>query len=230
VTAERELPGGAVASVAYVFSRSLHRPIFNDGNLAPATTTKSYAILTASGANSQTYTAPFYANRIDTETGIVTVAYPSVNSWYNSMVLTARKQMKHGFEFTANYTLSKARDDGEVIGNSGTFAGSDIAVDPYNVKAEYAPSDLDQRHRFVANGVWAPQFKGLSSPAAKWVANGWVLSTITTFASGHPAMANISGTPSPLDGGLTAGDSSNASATARPRRLAGSQPLLCARI
>jgi hypothetical protein len=130
------------------------------------------------------------------------------------MVLTASKQYRHGVEFTANYTLSKSRDDGEVIGSSGTFAGSDIAVDPYNYRAEYAPSDLDQRHRFVANGTWTPEFKGISNSAARWAANGWRLSSIVTLASGHPAQANISGTPSPLDGGLTAGDSSNASVSA----------------
>jgi hypothetical protein len=213
VTVERQLPGAISVSAAYVFSRGLHLPIFNDSNLAPATATKSYDILSTSGATMQTYTVPFYTNRIDTGTGIITTAYPSVNSWYNSFVLTARKQMRHGIEFTANYTLSKSRDDGEVIGSNGTFAGSDIAIDPHNVRAEYAPSDLDQRHRFVANFVYMPQFKGISNSAARWVANGWVLSSIVTLASGHPAQANISGTPSPLDGGLTAGDSSNASVT-----------------
>jgi hypothetical protein len=213
-TFERELEGGITVSAAYVFSRGLHLPIFNDSNLAPATTTKSYDILTPTGTTAQTYTVPFYTNRIDTGTGIITTAYPVVNSWYNSMVLTMRKQMRHGLEFTTNYTLSKSRDNGEVIGSNGTFAGSDLAVDPYNVKAEYALSDLDQRHRFVGNGVWAPEIKGISNPAAKWLANGWVLSSIVTFASGHPQQANISGTPSPLDGGLTAGVSSNASVSA----------------
>ncbi len=214
VTVERQLPGSISVSAAYVFSRGLHLPVFNDSNLAPATTTKSYDILNASGATAQTYTVPFYTNRIDTGTGIITTAYPAVNSWYNSMVLTARKQMRHGIEFTTNYTLSKSRDDGEVGGSFGTFAGSDIAVDPHNLKGEYALSDLDQRHRFVANFVWMPQFKEISNHAARYVANGWILSSIVTLASGHPAQANISGTPSPLDGGLTAGDSSNASVTA----------------
>lgn len=214
VTLEKGLANGIVVSAAYVFSRGIHLPIFNDANLAPATTTKSYDILNTSNATAQTYTVPFYTNRLNTGTGIITVAYPIVNSWYNSMVLTMRKQFSHGFEFTVNYTYSKAIDDGEVIGSSGTFAGSDIAADPYNVKAEYAPSDLDQRQRFVANGVWAPRVNGVSNPAAKWLLNGWLLSSITTFSTGHPAQANISGTPSPLDGGLTAGDSSNASVSA----------------
>ena len=214
LTIEKQTEYGIVVSAAYVFSRGLHLPIFNDSNLAPATTTKSYDILDQNGNTAQTYTVPFYTNRLNTGTGIITTAYPIVNSWYNSMVLSMRKQMRHGLEFTVNYTLSKATDDGEVIGSSGTFAGSDIAVDPYNIKAEYAPSDLDQRHRFVANGVWMPELKGISNPAARWILNGWSLASIVTFASGHPAQANISGTPSPLDGGLTAGDSSNASVSA----------------
>ena len=214
VTLERQLPGTMSVSAAYVFSRAIHLPIFNDSNLAPSTTTKSYDILSASGATAQTYTVPFYTNRLNTGTGIITTAYPAVNSWYNSFVLTARKQTRYGLEFTANYTLSKSRDDGEVIGSFGTFAGSDIAVDPHNIRAEYAPSDLDQRHRFVANVIWMPVFKGISNHAASWVANGWQFSSIVTLASGHPAQANISGTPTPLDGGLTGGDSSNASVSA----------------
>jgi hypothetical protein len=214
LTVEKQTQYGIVVSAAYVFSRGIHLPIFNDSNLAPATTTKSYDILDTNNATTQTYTVPYYTTRLNPTTGIITTAYPVVNSWYNSFVLTGRKQYSHGLEFTVNYTLSKARDDGEVIGSSGTFAGSDIAVDPYNIKAEYAPSDLDQRQRFVANGVWTPEVKGISNPAARWALNGWALSSIVTFATGHPAQANISGTASPLDGGLTAGDSSNASTSA----------------
>jgi len=213
LTFERQLPGGLDASAAYVFSRGIHLPIFNDANLAPATQTKAYDILTSSGSLAETYTVPFYTQRIDPTTGVITVAYPIVNSWYNSAVLTLKRSFSKGVEFTANYTLSKATDDGEVIGSNGTFAGSDVAVDPYRIKAEYAPSDLDQRQRFVFSGVWMPTFR-TPNRAANWVVNGWGLSSIVTFASGHPVMANISGTPTPLDGGLTAGDSSNASANA----------------
>lgn len=214
VTVERQLPGGIAASVAYVVTRGEHLPIFVDANLAPATTTKSYDILSASGSTTQTYTVPYYTSRIDTNTGIIQVGYSDVNSWYNSMVLSVRRPMRHGLEFTANYTLSKADDGGQIAGNSGTFAGSDNAVDPRNRKPEYGTSDLDQRHRFVANGVWMPTFGGLSNPASKLIVNGWALSTIVTLGSGRPVQANISGTPSPLDGGLTAGDANNASATA----------------
>jgi Carboxypeptidase regulatory-like domain/TonB dependent receptor len=214
VTLERQLPGGLSASVAYVMSRAIHLPIFIDANLAPSTQTKSYDILNSSGGTAQTYTVPFYTSRIDTNTGIIQVGYSSVNSWYNSKVIAIRRPMRHGLEFTANYTLSKSRDDGQVIGSNGTFAGSDIAVDPKNLKPEYAPSDLDQRHRFVANAVWTPLLKNLPNQTERLILNGWALSSIVTLGSGRPVQANITGTPSPLDGGLSAGDSSNASVSA----------------
>ena len=214
VTVERQLPGGISASAAYVVSRGLHLPIFVDANLAPSTSTKSYDILNASGATAQTYTAPFYTSRIDTNTGEVYVGYSDVNSWYNSMVITFRRPMRHGLEFTANYTLSKAIDGAQVIGSSGTFNGSDIPLDPRNRKAEYGLSDLDQRQRFVANAIWMPSLHNLSNHAAKLILDGWALSTIVTMSTGQPVTAFISGTPSPLDGGLTGGEASNANPTA----------------
>jgi hypothetical protein len=213
VTIERQLPGGISASAAYVVSRGLHLPIFVDANLAPSTTTKSYDILSSTGSTALTYTTPFYTTRID-PTGEIYVGYSDVNSWYNSMVLSVRRPMRHGLEFTANYTLSRSNDGAQVIGSSGTFNGSDISVDPKNRKAEYAPSDLDQRHRFVANAMWMPTIGGLQSQAAKTLLNGWALSSIVTLSTGQPVTAFISGTPSPLDGGLTGGEASNANPTA----------------
>ncbi len=214
ITLERQLPGGISGSVAYVVSRGEHLPIFVDANLAPSTTTKSYDILSASGATTQTYTVPFYTSRIDTGTGEVFVGYSDVNSWYNSMVITVRRPMRHGLEFTANYTLSKAFDGAQVTGSNGTFNGSDVSLDPKNRKAEYALSDLDQRHRFVANAIWMPTLSNLGSKPAKMIVNGWALSTIVTMTTGQPVTPFITGTPSPLDGGLTGGEASNANPNA----------------
>jgi hypothetical protein len=145
---------------------------------------------------------------------VITVGYSVVNSWYNSMVLSVRHPMRHGLEFTANYTLSKAMDGGQVSGSNGTFAGTDDPLDPYNLKLENGASELDTRNRFVANLVWMPTIGSLQSKAAKFIVNGWALSTIVTESNGHPQQANISGTPTPLDGGLTAGVSYNAGTAA----------------
>jgi hypothetical protein len=204
VTLERQLPGELSGSVAYVVTRGLHLPIFVDANLAPSTSMKNYDIL-SNGQTAQTYTVPFYTGRIDTGTGDIFVGYSDVNSWYNSMVLTLRRPMRHGLEFTANYTLSKAFDGAQAAGNFGTFNGTDYPVDPRNRKLEYGLSDLDQRQRFVANAVWIPSAKGLSNQAARLILDGWAFSTIVTMSTGQPVTPYITGAPSPLDGGVSGG-------------------------
>ena len=205
VTIERQLPGGMSASIAYVVSRGLHLPVFADANLAPATTTKSYDILNSSNQTTTNYTVPYYTQRINPNTGEVFVGYSDVNSWYNSGVFTLRRPMQHGFEFTANYTLSKALDDAQVGGANGTFNGTDYPVDPYNRKAEYGLSDLDQRHRFVANAVWMPTLGDSLGKVGRTVVNGWAFSTIVTLTTGQPVTPYITGAPQPLDGGVTGG-------------------------
>jgi hypothetical protein len=205
VTLERELPGALSGSIAYVVSRSLHLPIFYDANLAPSTTTKSYDILSSSGATTETYTVPFYTSRINTNTGEVFVGSSDVNAWYNSMVLTVRRPMRHGLEFTVNYTLSKAIDGAQVGGANGTFNGTDYPIDPYNRKLEYGLSDLDQRQRFVAHAVWMPSLKNLPNQTARMILDGWAFSTIVTMTTGFPVTPYITGAPSPLDGGVTGG-------------------------
>jgi hypothetical protein len=206
VTVERQLPGQLSASVAYVVSRSEHLPIFYDANLAPSTTTKTYDILSSGGQTAQSYAVPYYTSRINTNTGEVFIGTSDVNAWYNSMVLTLRHPMRHGLEFTANYTLSKALDGGQVPGSFGTFNGTDYPIDPYNRKAEYGLSDLDQRHRFVANAVWMPTLEHLSNAPARAILNNWAFSTIVTLSTGQPITPYISGYPSgSLDGGVSGG-------------------------
>jgi len=214
VTVEHQLPGSLSISAGYVVSRSEHLPIFVDANLAPSTTTKTYNILSSSGAVSQTVTFPFYSARLNPQTGDIFVGYSDVNAWYNSMVLTLRRPIRHGIEFTANYTLSRAIDGAQVSGSGGTFNGSDIPVDPMNRKAEYALSDLNQHQRFVANAVWMPALGPSAGKTSRALVNGWAFSTIVTMSTGQPVTPFITGTPSPLDGGLTGGEASNGSPTA----------------
>ncbi|HYW48208.1 MAG TPA: TonB-dependent receptor [Bryobacteraceae bacterium] len=209
VTFERQLPGSIAASVGYVLSRALRLPQWVDANLAPATASKSYDILSSSGGTAQTISLPFYTQRID-NTGVILNGYSDVNSWYNSMVITFRKRMSHGIEFTANYTLSKATDGGQVAGTNGTFNGTDVPVDPKNRKLEYALSDLDQRQRFVGNVVFRPSARNLSNRSARLLLDGWVFSSIVSLSTGQPVTPLISGFPSGgPDGGLTGGEVSN---------------------
>jgi hypothetical protein len=206
VNFERQLPGNMSISAAYVFSRALRLPMFVDGNLAPATRTQSYDITNVAGVTQSTLTEPFYSARID-PTGSILAGYSDVNSWYNSMVITLRHVMSHGLEFTANYTLAKATDGGQVPGQFGTFNGTDSAFDPHNRKLEYALSDLDQRQRFVGSVVWVPSYaKKISNQAARLILDGFNFASIVAISTGQPVTGILSGFPSGApDGGLTGG-------------------------
>ncbi len=203
---EHAIPGNMTVSASYVFSRALHLPMFIDTNLQPASTTKSYDITSVSGATQSTVAEPLYTTRID-PTGSILTGYSDVNSWYNSFVLTLHRAMSHGLEFTTNYTLSKATDGGQVPGQFGTFNGTDSAFDPKNRKLEYALSDLDQRHRFVASVVWVPTYaRKISNKPARLILDGFAFSTIFSASTGQPVTGTINGFPSGgPDGGLTGG-------------------------
>jgi hypothetical protein len=222
VAVEKALPSSMTVSATYVFSRALRLPMFIDTNLAPATTTKSYDITNTAGVTQSSITEPFYTARQDLATGPILTGFSDVNSWYNGLILTVRRKMVHGFEFTANYTLSKATDGGQVPGQFGTFNGTDSAFDPKNRKLEYALSDLDQRSRFAGTIVWAPQFaKKLSNKGARYALDGWNFSAIVVASTGQPITGGISGNASGApDGGLTGGLVNN-SGTGFGGRVAG---------
>jgi hypothetical protein len=214
---EHVLPGNISVSATYLVTRGLHLPSSYDANIAPSTTTKTYSVQSASGGPPTSYTVPFYTTRLNPTTGIILNQYSAVDSWYNGLVLTIRKPISHSLELLANYTYSKALDDGEVSGTNGTFFGTDGVSDPYNLKEDYSYSDLDQRHKFVGTLVWTPNYYHGESMVARQVVNGWVLGAIVTALTGEPYSAMI-GTSSfgngGVDGGLSgAVVSTNASAT-----------------
>ncbi len=214
---ERELPGRFSVSATYLFSRGQHLPVFLDSNLAPATTTRSYDVVDSSGNVQQTITVPFYTNRVpgNTANGVMLTGFSVLNSWYNALVVSVQKHYGHGLEMLANFTWSKAMDNGQVPGTFGTFTGTDTPLDPFNLKAEWAPSDLDQRKRFVASFVYTPPFfHNSSSSFVRKAFDGFAFSGILQLADGQPITPFLTGTLSgtaagacKLDGlaGLTGG-------------------------
>ncbi len=213
---------GMSISATYLFSRALRLPVFVDTNVANSTTTRTYNILTSSGAAVNSVTVPFYTARID-PTGPVLTAFSDANSWYNAFLLTLKRPLSHGLEFTLNYSLAKAMDSGQLQGQFGTFngGGSNFPVDPKNRKLEYGPSDLDQRQRFTGSLVYSPAWgKNLSNAAARFLVSGWNFSTIVVVAAGQPLSGFLNGVPAGgVLGGLTGGTNNNsgtALSTARP--------------
>ena len=122
LTIERQLPGHMSFSATYLLTRGLHLPASYDANVAPATQTATYDVLTAAGGPTKlTTSVPFYTSRIDSHAGLILNQYSIVNSWYNGLVLTLRKPMSHDVELLFNYTYSHALDDGQTSGYKRNF-------------------------------------------------------------------------------------------------------------
>jgi hypothetical protein len=106
-----------------------------------------------------------------------------------------QKRFSRGFQFRANYTLSRAIDD------TSDFVQAQQPSNPYNARAERALSTEDQRHRFTLTGVWELPYRRTASgsSAVRWVLGDWTVSTLWVFRSGTPENITV-GSDVNLDG------------------------------
>jgi hypothetical protein len=123
--------------------------------------------------------------------GSVGLLADNSSSTYHAFQAAFSRQFATGLHFTASYWLSKSLDGISTLNVAGSapslVAGeNDLAQDPNNLAAEHGPSLFDSRHRFVLSGSYPlPEMKG-ASKALSFIANGWQINTIATFATGTP--------------------------------------------
>ena len=114
------------------------------------------------------------------------------SSIYHGLQLSARKTVG-ALQLSASYTYSHSIDDAS-SGADGSF------VDSFNIAANRASSNFDQRHVFTLSYIYdLPFFKG--SGLKHSILGGWQYSGITTIQTGTPFSVTNSG-----DGIATPGD------------------------
>ena len=118
---ERQLPGNISVSGTYAFTRGQHLPVCVDLNLAAPTQSVTYNVLAGPLAPAGTVTVPLFTSRLTSANPIISNCQSIVHSLYNAFILSGKKQFSHGFEFMANYTVASTKDDGQVLGDTGTF-------------------------------------------------------------------------------------------------------------
>jgi hypothetical protein len=99
---------------------------------------------------------------------------------YESMSVIFRQRMAHGLQALASYTWSHTLDVTTDSNGGGTN------MNPYLWKADYANSNWDIRHRFVATFVYDIPFFSVSNPVIKGVFTKWQANGIITVQSGAP--------------------------------------------
>jgi len=107
------------------------------------------------------------------------------NSIYHALEVKLEKRYSKGLTVMGSYTYSKAIDLG-----IGSFSGDSIAagvIQDYNyLRGEYAPSALDQTHRFVGNVVYELPFLKSQKGFTGHLLGGWQVSMILSLYSGSP--------------------------------------------
>jgi hypothetical protein len=178
---QRQLGSAFSLEVDYEGSAAHKLGLFIDEN-QPTVTVNNPTVRGNLSPNIQHFPNPLFGN-IGTGVDIG-------NSNYNSAVVTARYQGRHGIYFEGSYTVGKSIDDGSsFFGSSGERAGLD---DRNNLAADRGPSSFDIRHRAVFVFVYdlpigpGHRFLGWSNGINHQVFGGWQISGNTTIQSGTP--------------------------------------------
>ena len=104
------------------------------------------------------------------------------NSVYYGGFIALNKRFSHDFQFTASYTLGYSLNENDSVGDNGSNV-----TDSTNLHRDWGWSSSDQRHRFVAQGVWTPTIH--AGTAANAVINGWMIAPNLTYTSAYPVTA-----------------------------------------
>ena len=100
-------------------------------------------------------------------------------SWYNALLVSVRKRLSNGLQFTASYTWSHSLDEQSGL---GLFYNGN---DPLNPKSGYASSDFDRAHVFLIN--YSYQLPSLAhNKLLGTFINGWQVGGQTVAESGQP--------------------------------------------
>jgi hypothetical protein len=181
---QRQLPGNASVTVAYVSALSHDLPYQNDVNYdkwAPGATTST------ANENSRHPYDPGILNQVQ-------LIQSGVNASYHSLQVLAGKKMSQHFSINGFYVW------GHAIWNcpTGVEASGDIPQDFSTLQGERGSIDNDLRHTASISGIWDISYFNRSN---KWMAaalNGWQISPVVFLNSG-PVMNLQSGSDKNAD-------------------------------
>ncbi len=151
----------------------------------------------------------------------VTGYHPWGNSRYSGLAIQMNKRYSRNFSYALAYTWSHGFDDSTAT-NFSTVLSPRRAQDFQNLRAEWASSALDRRHRFTFAPIYDLRPFQNRSYLLKNIVGNWNLSMTYTFQSPEYAVVQ-SGVDSNLNGDAL--DRSIVNPTGDPRVGSGVTPL-----
>ncbi len=174
---EQALTNDLGLTVGYIRSNGRHLPVYRNINrINPIGTLADGRPIFSNAVNASTRLDPRFNN--------ILLAESVGNSTYNAFILQLNKRFSKGFQFSANYTLSKAEDDAPEQNLVATQVGNLVVQDPTDRSRDFGPSLADQRHTFVMSFVGRPQFN-FENDVLSYLVNNNQFGFIATANSGE---------------------------------------------
>ncbi len=179
ITVSREIMKNTVLEASYIGNEGHHlwRRGVNFNDVLPQNRSKVATAFVNQDSNLSNIVS---ASRRFPNLGPISMSESTGNSRYNALQIWVNRRFTNRLQYGIAYTLSHNTSD--VPLTSFTSA----TTDPFNYKLDQGDADLDRRHNFVANAVYAlPSFKNRGSFVNK-VFGDWQVNGIFTFYSGTP--------------------------------------------
>ena len=152
---EQALTNDLSITAGYIHSEGRHIPTYRQINCIPVASTLADGRQRCGG-------------RINPAFNNILMAEAGGNSNYNALTLQLNKRFSQGYQFSFNYTLSKARDNAPERNLQGVGAVS--LTDPWNRDRDWGYGVADQRHTFSGSLVARPKFD-FGSRAVRYLLN-----------------------------------------------------------
>ncbi len=178
ITVSREIIKNTVAEVSYIGNHGSH--IWRRGvNLNEVPPEKRAAVVQAF-INNTSPTTVATNNRLFPNLGGITMSESNGESDYKALQVWINRRFTNRLSWQVAYTWSHATS------NVPLTSFTSATTDPFNFNLDKGDSDLDRRHMFVSNAVYAlPTFKKWGS-LANHLLGDWQLNGIVTLLSGIP--------------------------------------------
>ena len=183
VSIERRLDRSTTVTLSGIDSRGFKLWTATDVNMAAFSKTGTYIVDDANGNQVRTYLSNIYTAKNDPNSAHVWQVVNGGSSWYYGAALEVRRQVGASLTLRGVYTFSHSISD-----TNGPLMTGGLPSFLYNGDSgqDRGNSLADQRQRGVINWVWQPRITSGTSPAERFLINGWQLSGIATLASGEP--------------------------------------------
>ena len=210
---EQELTPNTSFTIGYVGSHGYHELVGVDANTPVPVICPASPCPAAYPAN---FPAPLAGTPVPAGTYYIAPGSPRANpsltntwTWisagnasYNGLELNLNHRFSNDISLRANYTWSKALDDGDSLNQTTAGNAPGLVANPYDIRADWGPATYDVRNLASIGIVYALPFgngklyaNNLGSLGNE-VAGGWSVTSIVLAQSGFPFTPQLSYNPS----------------------------------